>query len=106
MKKIEPGGSQAGFKGSAIPVHPSGLRGYTGRASSSSFFVLQGAGEDAENGLDPLPHPPPPRHPPKRGSFRGFQGASPWLDLILLQDLIPSRKTVVGKDLPTKSLTS
>ena len=60
-----------------MPVYPSGLRGYTGRVSFSPF--------------SPLSKVPgwgvPPRHPLKKGVFRGFPGDSPGLDLIILQHL-------------------
>jgi len=60
-----------------MPVYPSGVRGYTGRGS----FLPS----------DPLSKVPgralPPRYPLKKGVFRGFPGASPELDLIILQHL-------------------
>jgi hypothetical protein len=79
-----------------IPVHPSGLRGYTGRGSSSSSFLGRWGGlRPGASRSEAVP----PRHPPKRGSFGGSRGASPWLHLILLQDLISPRETLVGKEL-------
>jgi hypothetical protein len=58
-----------------MPVYPSGLRGYTGRVTLPSS--------------DPHSKVPgrvgPPRHPLKKGDFWGFPGASPGLDLIILQ---------------------
>jgi len=60
-----------------MPVYPSGVRGYTERGSFSPF--------------SPLSKVPgwggPPRHPLKKGGFWGFPGASPGLDLIILQHL-------------------
>ena len=58
-----------------MPVYPSGLRGYTGRV------ILPPS--------DPQSKVPgrvdPPRYPLKKGDFGGFPGASPGLDLIILQ---------------------
>jgi len=60
-----------------MPVYPSGVQGYTGRG----FFLPSNP---------PLKVPGrvlPPRYPLKKGIFRGLPGASPGLDLIILQHL-------------------
>lgn len=72
-----PAGEIRGLLLPQMPVYPSGVRGYTGRGS----FL-------PSNSLSKVPgRALPPRHPLKKGGFWGFPGASPGLDLIILQHL-------------------